>query len=130
MTTTITGSWADPKTGTVTAATCTPDHVVGYQSTATTQTIIHPLLGRTYPDVTIRPAAARIGTLTMLFDDEAAGRACELLHAYTAGPLVLVSDDVVDVSMTFMPAGAITRTLDTVTSAVWVVAVPYQEIHP
>lgn len=128
MSTTITGAWTDPLSGLTTSVTATPDAVDGYASTVTSRTILHEVIGRAYPDVTMLPGSLRSGTLTLVFGDENESRLCEQLHAYAAQPLVLITNDRYTVAMTYVVVGRVTRSLDDQTRDSWIVTADYQEV--
>lgn len=114
-----------------------PDVVDGFESVRETQSIVHRVLGRPYPDVTLRPATARTGTLKLVFGNEAAAAHAEAVHA---APGILKLQAAFDydanevirptVEMLYVPAGRITRTLDPDTRDVWIVTVDFQEVEP
>jgi hypothetical protein len=66
-----------PTTLTSGATVITPNTVDGYQSARPAQTIIHRVIGRADPDVTLRPAGTRTGTLELVFGVEATAIAAE-----------------------------------------------------
>lgn len=108
----------------------TPSVVNGWRTARDAGTLVHPVLGREDPDVTLRPASLRRGTLTCVFADEAQAIAAEQVMA-TPQVLVLEDADRVTVSMSFVVAGGeIEVELDKDTSAVWVLSVPFQEVLP
>ncbi|GAB6857872.1 hypothetical protein [Microbacterium xylanilyticum] len=112
------------------ATIITPRLVEGYEASREGGTIVHKILGRTSPDITLRPAGTRTGTLTLLFTDETAAN-----NAWAAvcanGVLQLVSDERT-IGMTFVvPEGQqIGFALDDATRNHWHVTVPFQEITP
>lgn len=128
MSTTITGTWADPVSGLVTSVTATPDTVDGYASSVNSRTLLHEVIGRAYPDVTMLPGSLRSGTLSLVFGDENDSRLCEQLHAYATAPLVLTTDERDTIAMTFVVVGKVVRSLDDQTRDSWVVSVDYQEV--
>lgn len=108
--------------------TITPEEVNGFASAREARTIIHTILGRSDPDVTLRPAGLRTGTLKLVFATGAASAAAEAVVRYPQ-VLTLSDADVPEVGMSFVVAeGEITNTLDLETQAVWVLEVPYQEV--
>lgn len=108
--------------------TITPVLVTGYGSSRESANIIHTVLGSPNPDVTIRPAALRSGTLSLLFDDEAESLAAELLHT-TGQTFAVVSTERASVEMTYVVGrGTIDRELDDATRDAWIVRVPFQEV--
>lgn len=101
----------------------------GYESTRQSGTIIHPVLGSSTPDVTLRPAQRRSGEFEMLFDSEHAAAAAESLLA--RGELCSVRSQERDsVEMIFVVTGRIARTLDDETRDMWIVRFGFQELDP
>ena len=108
----------------------TPLLVLGWSAARRSHSLVHPVLGRTDPDVTLRPAGMRTGTLTMLFANAADAAAAEAVFA-VAQRLTLADPDVAAVAMTFVVAeGDIAAVLDPETRVRWTLAVPFQEVAP
>lgn len=105
-----------------------PALALGYQTTRNAQTIVHPIIGRAEPDVTLRPAALRTGTLRLFFLTEATAHACELMHA-SAATFTIADTDRPTFAMRYVPQGAITRQLEDGARR-FVVEVGFQEISP
>lgn len=114
-----------------------PTLILGYQSTRAAGNVVHPIINRPSPDVTLRPASLRTGTLELLFagDDsaavETASAEAETLHA-TAAVFTLISDDRPSIAMSYVVSGngQISRALDPSTRDAWTVTVPFQEVGP
>lgn len=105
--------------------TIEPIAVSDYATSREGGNIVHPILGRAEPDVTLRPANLRTGTLTMTFADEGASRIAEDAHA-TGAVFGILSDERPTVEMSYVVAGAISRTLGA--AAVWTLTVDFQEV--
>lgn len=120
MTTTITYS----------GGTLTPELVDGYQAARSSRNVEHVVLGRAGSDFTLRPAALRSGTLTLLFPLEA--DAAEALTALSAPEaFTLASDDRTTLDMEFVVVGSgADMALDDATRDVWIVSLPFQEVTP
>ncbi|SEF13806.1 hypothetical protein [Jiangella alba] len=109
--------------------TLTPLLVVGWNTTRETRTRVHVLIGRTDPDVTIRPAALRSGQLTLLVSDAPACDEMETLHA--SGVILTMADDDVDVAdMAYVVSGPLTRELDPQTLTRWLLRFDFAEVIP
>jgi hypothetical protein len=132
-----------------------PTLVNGYDSERATGTVVHQILGRSDPDVTIRPAALRSGRLRLIFADTPASssdgglvydgdgyivetgggsvpagadsKACEDAHA-AGGVFTLGGEERTSIPMSYVPKGAIRRTLDPDTMDVWIVEVDFHEV--
>jgi hypothetical protein len=110
--------------------TIEPTIIDGYSSGRESRNIVHPILGRSEPDVTLRPANLRTGTLTLGFEgptSEIDSLEAETLHA-TGGVFAVVSTDRGTVEMSYVVNGQISRTLEDETRDAWLVTVDYQEV--
>lgn len=117
-----------PTTITDGTVTVTPRLVEGYESARASKNLFHPVIGRNSPDVTLRPADLRTGSLTFLFTVEADAIACETMHQ--SGVFTLTDTDVPSVDMTYVLDGSVTRTLDPDVAHIWHVTVDFQEVAP
>lgn len=117
--------------------TFTPTLIDGYESERASATIVHQILNRSAPDVTVRPAGMRTGTLRMVFADstsdggglgEPDSKACEDAHA-AGGVFNLISSDRSSIVMSYVPHGRIRRALDDVTRDVWILEVEFHEVQ-
>lgn len=110
-----------------TTAQTAPLLTSGYQSSRQSRTVVHEVLGRSYPDITQFPMSLRSGNLTLVYDNEADSVECERMH--TGGYVMTYSDsDLQSASMNYVVNGALTRELDPQTRTVWLVTVAYQEV--
>lgn len=114
------------------AASITPDVVLGYESARAAGSIAHPILGSGSPDVTLRPAQMRSGSLTLGFiqataeaDSSAAEANLSAVAAFT-----LTESARATVGMRFIVTGPIRRALSSDTRATWTVTFGYTEIAP
>ncbi|MET4053584.1 hypothetical protein ABID81_002962 [Frigoribacterium sp. PvP054] len=99
----------------------------GYQSSRQSRTVVHEVLGRSYPDITQFPMSLRSGTLTLVYDNEADALESERMHV--GGYVMTYADsDLQSATMTYIVNGALTRELEPQTRAVWLVTVAYQEV--
>lgn len=109
--------------------TLTPLLVLGWSATRESRARVHQLIGRSDPDVTLRPHALRTGTLRILCADEVAAVAMEQLHARGV-VLTLADDDVAAVAGAYVVSGPITTELDPQTRTRWVVTADFTEVLP
>ncbi|QMU97977.1 hypothetical protein FVO59_12775 [Microbacterium esteraromaticum] len=109
------------------AQTIEPELVLhGWQSDDEPQSRIHIVLGREYPDITLRPAQARTGTLRLLF---VSAEAAEIARVFHRAPAVFTAtSDLPWVPAAYVPTGTI-RTMQQA-GARWVLEVPFQEVAP
>lgn len=117
MTTTITHN----------STTITPLLVLGWESTQDTRNVLHDILGKSSPDVTLRSAKSRTGTLRTLWETAEDAETCRALHA-GVGTFTLASTEVVQADMDYVVAGSITVVLDDESVALWTVEIDYQEV--
>ena len=138
-------------TVTIGSESWTPNAVDGYDSSRTTASVVHQVLGRSDPDITSRPAALRTGTLRMIFADgtytggdlivdggyvveadplsvvaDADSKACEDAHA-TGAVCSLASSEYATIEMSYIASGVIRRSLSA-NRAYWILEVDYQEV--
>lgn len=111
--------------------TITPTLVEGYDAQRGGGAIVHQIPGRsTGPDVTLRPAGLRTGTLNLFFTSETA--ATQAWAAVCVAGVFQVLSDERSIGMSFVvPEGQqIGFQLDDTTRAHWRVTVPFQEVTP
>jgi len=106
--------------------TVTPALVLGYDAARMSRNLVHNLIGNGAPNVTLKPASLRSGTLELLFADESTAAACEALHA-TEGSFTLTDSDRPSIGMVYV-VGSIRRQLEPETRAFWIVSVGFQEV--
>ena len=104
-----------------------PALVLGYKSARTAKNLIHPIIGRPDPDVTLAAAGLRTGTLELFCLDLAQALAVEALHA-GEGVCQLEDTDLPALNMFYVASGEIGLELDEETRLRWVVSVEYQEV--
>lgn len=108
--------------------TITPDLVLGYSTQQAGRNVIHDILGRGDPDVSLAPAASRAGTLNLFFLTEADAEQCRQLHAQAA-VFTYTADDNTTTSMRYVvDQGGIGPALDDQTRRRWTVSVAYREV--
>ena len=111
-----------------------PSAILGYGSTRETGTVVHRIINRPGPDVTLRVAGLRTGSLRLAFvgpSAESDSAAAETVLA-TAAVFALQSADRASVQMSFvLPVGGrLDRTLEETTRAAWVVSFDWVEVEP
>lgn len=109
------------------STTITPVLVVGWESAQDTRNVVHDILGRQNPDVTLRAAKLRTGTLRTLWSTVADAETCRNLHS-DVGTFTITTTDVALASMTYVVSGSITATLDEDSSELWTVEIEFQEV--
>jgi hypothetical protein len=109
--------------------TITPDLVLGWDSTRDARTQVHPVLGRSDPEVTLRPSAVRTGRLQLWFVEQADAVAAELAHAGTSVWSLNAGPDAPGLPA-YVVSGAVTLHADGSSLDRWLVEVEYQEVVP
>ncbi len=107
--------------------TVTPRLVLGWDTTRRSRNIVHEIIGKPSPDVSVQPSAPRTGTLELFFLTEDEAVAADALHA-APGPLVLVNDDHDARSMRYVVDGDVRLQLDPATRLRWTLSVPFREV--
>lgn len=107
----------------------TPTIVDGYQARREARTIVHPIVNRSNPDVTLRAAGLRVGQLRCVFAVEAA--AVDAFNVFAVPQVFALTDPDRAIGMSFVVAdGEIEIGLDDETRDVWVIVVPFVEVTP
>lgn len=104
-----------------------PVLVLGWESTQETRNIVHAIIGKSSPDVTLKPAALRTGVLSTFWTTAANAETCRALHGQL-GTFTLATTELSQVAMTYVVSGAITTKLDSDSQKLWVVDIEYAEI--
>lgn len=117
-----------PTTITHSEGSIVPVAIDGYEASREARTVVHPVLNRSSPDITLRAMGLRTGTLTCVFDDQN-----DAISAYGSLSipqiLTLTNDDIPSINMTFVvgPEGEqATIALDLQTR--WILNLPYVEV--
>lgn len=100
----------------------------GWEATRPARSVVHEVLGRSDPDVTLRPAGTRRGTLRLVFAAEA--DAADASVVLGRGEVFTFADpDRGTLGMSFVVAdGDVSLSLDDETRDVWIVLVPFVEV--
>ncbi len=112
------------------SSTIAPSQVMGYMSERAGNNVVHPILGREEPDVTLRPASLATGTLELGFQGptaESNSKTAQTL-ASTSGVGTFYSSDRSSVGMTFVVTDRVRRELDPDSRDAWIVSIPWQEV--
>lgn len=108
----------------------TPSVVTAIDTERVSGNRVHDIIGRANPDVTLRPAGTRSGTLSIVFvgaTSEADSAEAETALA-AAAIWTLSSDDRASLEMSFVTSGRIARTLDARTGT-WTLEVEFREVE-
>lgn len=107
----------------------TPEIITGWDTSQTSRNVIHEIIGRQDPDVTLQPAATRTGTLEMVFTSASAAETAR--NAFVNGTTFLIESDLTWLDgLTVVMNGTITATLEDVTRQLWTISADFQEVTP
>lgn len=107
--------------------TYTPAGVIGWSSSREVRNVVHDVIARADPDVTMRPAATRSGVLNLLFETYADALAVENAHAVPAVWHLDGAPDEPALVGTYVVQGTITTRTD---GPFWSVDVGFREVVP
>ena len=111
------------------STTITPNLITGWESTQESQTVVHKVIGKSAPDITLKPASMRTGTLeTVFLTANNANSARNFLSQ--AKKFILATDQTWLVEMHFVVTGNVTCSLEPNTQNVWLVKFDFQEVSP
>lgn len=114
------------------ALVAAPTIMLGLNTESESRNIVHPILGRSHEDVTLRAAGPRTGTIELGFQgpgSEAASREAEMIHA-TPAVFSIFTDERTTLPSAYIvdSGGRITRILEDESRDAWVVSIPYREV--
>lgn len=110
-------------------AAITPDLVLPFEATDETGTVVHPIAGSPYPDVTLAEAAAATGTLRLFFLTHDDAEAARQYHRAPAA-FTLSSSDMPWLPQYYVVNGPIRRAQQERQTRRWIVEIPFQEVRP
>lgn len=105
-----------------------PDNVDGYEASRGARTKVHNVLGRVDPDITLRPAGLRTGTLTLGFIGES--DAFDAHTQFSKGVVWTFYTDERPITFSFVvpDGGTISLRLDDATRDLWFISLPFSEV--
>ena len=108
--------------------TITPELVLGYEVSQESRNVVHTILGRSTPDITLRFTNLRTGTLQLLFTSATDAEEARQLHI---NPIVftLESTEIPEADMSYVVAGSISTVLEDETRKLWTISVDFQEVE-
>ena len=109
------------------ATTLTPLDVLGWSLTRKGQTVVHPIIGDTDPDLTVRDAALRSGIVRTLWSTMAAALAASQALAVAGTPWTFTVPETPGLTMRAYVVGDVTEASLDERGTAWVVDVTVQE---
>lgn len=107
--------------------TFTPSLITAWAVSQTSRNVVHEIMMRATPDVTLKPASSRSGTLDMLFSSSTEAEAARV--ALAAGTVFTISGAETWLEgFTFVASGTISATLDDSTRVLWTVSADFREV--
>jgi hypothetical protein len=107
--------------------TITPTLITGYESDTESNNVVHRIIGRADPDVSLSADSLRSGTLELFFESYAEVWEAKALHA-APSVFTLTDADVPAINMTYVRDGSMTIRLDPESLELWTLSVGYQEV--
>lgn len=107
--------------------TFTPELVTAWQVTQDSRNVLHTIIGKTDPDVTLKPSSTRSGTLEMLFTSASLANTARGILAN--GTIFTISDSETWLNgFDFVMSGAITSALEDETRRLWTITADFTEV--
>lgn len=104
-----------------------PKMVVGYTALTRSANIIHTIIGRPDPDVSLTDDQLRTGSLTLLFTTPAAAWEAHEMHRHS-GVLRIFDQDIPAINMAYVRDGEMQIQLDPVSRTLWTLTIGFQEV--
>lgn len=105
-----------------------PDLITGWSSEQESRNIIHAIIGRPTPDVTLKPAPARTGMIEMFFAVGAESFLARSILA-TGAVFTIISDETPWLDgLTFVLIGTLSATLNPESRTSWMLSTGFQEV--
>ena len=106
-----------------------PELITAWATSQDSRNVIHTIIGRTDPDVTIKPAASRSGTLELLFLSASSAETARGILAN--GAIFTISDDETWINgLKFVMSGTIGAVLEDSTRNLWTLSADFTEVIP
>lgn len=107
----------------------TPELILGWNASQATRNIIHPIIGKASPDVTLKAAGLRTGNLELLFMNATEAETARTMLSQ-ALPFLIESDEAFLDNFRFVVASSISSALEDTTRNMWTISVDFQEVTP
>lgn len=107
--------------------TFTPELVTAWEVTQESRNVLHTIIGKTDPDVTLKPSSTRSGTLELLFTT--ATTADTARGILTQGTIFTISDSETWLNgLDFVMSGNVTTALEDETRRLWTITADFTEV--
>lgn len=106
-----------------------PVLITAWEVSQTSRNVIHTIIGRNDPDVTLKPATTRSGTLQLLFSTATAANTARSILAN--GTVFTISDSETWLNgLDFVMSGTISTALEDSTRNMWTIQADFTEVIP
>lgn len=105
----------------------TPELILGWQASQPSRNVVHEIVGKSSPDVTLKPAGLRTGTLELLFLTSAEAETARTMFQ-SAQSFLIESDETWLDLFRFVVSGSISSALEDTTRNMWTITVDFQEV--
>jgi len=106
----------------------TPALIKSWSSTQEARNVVHTIIGRSDPDITLKPAGKRTGTLELFYTTKTAAEEARELFALPLVFLVDSDDETWLDGFRFVTVGSISSVLDSDDFTSWHISVDFQEV--
>lgn len=107
----------------------TPEMITTWGVSQDSRNVVHTIIGRTDPDITLKPSATRTGTLEMLFTSASSAETARGILAN--GTVFTISDSETWLNgFDFVMSGSISTSLEDSTRNVWIITADFAEVIP
>ena len=107
--------------------TFTPELVTSWETTQESRNVLHTIIGKADPDVTLKPASTRSGTLEMLFTSATAANTARGILAN--GTIFTISGSETWLNgLDFVMSGSISTALEDETRNLWTISADFTEV--
>ena len=107
--------------------TFTPELVTAWETSQTSRNVLHTIIGKADPDVTLKPSSTRSGTLEMLFLSASSANTARGILAN--GTIFTISDSETWLNgFDFVMSGTISTVLEDTTRNLWTISADYTEV--
>lgn len=105
-----------------------PASVTTWATSQTSRNVIHDIIGRADPDVTLKPASSRAGTLEMLFTSQSGAETARGILSKLGVFTITTADPAWLNGFKFVIQGEVAVALDSTTQNAWVLTAGFKEV--